>query len=321
MILIDGSFGEGGGQILRSALTLSSITQKPFRIINIRANRKKPGLQPQHLVACHSVRKVCRGKLAGAELLSQELIFEPAEIIGGNYVFDITTAGSVVLVAQTLLPILLFAQKRSKIKILGGTHVMKSPSYDYFERVFLPAVRQFGASVEAKLIRSGYYPKGGGEVTLQINPSSRLHGNSAWELEETGRAVIRLGNLPSHIAKRERQILREANFHNIEIYEEETLSNGNALTAWRGYRGVYILGERGKRAERVAGEAIEELSKEDAPLDSHLADQLLLYAALATGETTYRTSRLTDHLHTNAYVISCFLQREIVLSKNTVTIV
>src|SRR3989338_8509896 len=155
MIEIDGSHGEGGGQVIRTAMSLSAITKKPVRIFNIRAGRPNPGLQAQHLTAAKAMRNVCRGTSEHAELQSSELIFHPGEIVGGRYEFNIGTAGSVTLVAQTLLPILLFAKKESKIKIIGGTHVIRSPSYDYFEKIFLPAITRFGVEANAKIIKPG----------------------------------------------------------------------------------------------------------------------------------------------------------------------
>jgi RNA 3'-terminal phosphate cyclase (ATP) len=319
MLEIDGSVGEGGGQVLRTSLTLSAIMHTPFKMTNIRTNRSPPGLQPQHLMSTLSAQKICNGQLQGAELLSKELTFYPGTIIGGNYNFDIGTAGSTILVLQTLLPILLFAKKKSTITIIGGTHLPKSPSYDYFERIFLPAINRFGVFASVHLIRSGYYPRGGGEVVLSIIPST-LKGCSDWETDQEANAIIRLGKLPSHIAFREQQVLFEANFKQIEIYEEDTLSQGNSLTLWRGFKGMCILGERGKRAEIVASEACRELAQESGSIDVHLADQLLLYAALAKGETHYSTSRFSDHLLTHVYVISKFLHREIILEDLSVTV-
>ncbi|MDD2655606.1 MAG: RNA 3'-terminal phosphate cyclase [Candidatus ainarchaeum sp.] len=171
MIEIDGSHGEGGGQIVRTALTLSALTNTPVRIFNIRAKRDKPGLRPQHLMAAKAVRSVARGTLEGAEENSHELSYTPSGIIGGKYEFNIGTAGSSILVAQTVLPLLLSASKPSEVKITGGTHNPKAPSYDYFDRVFLPALNSMGCSVEAEMLRAGYYPSGGGEIRLKVKPS------------------------------------------------------------------------------------------------------------------------------------------------------
>ncbi|MFH0884317.1 MAG: RNA 3'-terminal phosphate cyclase [Candidatus Micrarchaeota archaeon] len=319
MIEIDGSYGEGGGQIIRTSLTLSAITQKPVRITNIRANRPNPGLQPQHLMACRSVRNVCRGTLYGAEPGSRELSFEPGPIIGGKYEFDIGTAGSVTLVAQTLLPILLGAGKDSELRITGGTHVMKSPGYDYFENVFIPAIRRFGADAECRMLKTGFYPRGGGVIEVKISPS-QLHGNMLWPHEDETQVMIRLSGLPPAIAVREKKIFVQNGIERIRVRQDESLSVGNAVTAWRGCRGAYTLGEKGKRAEIVTQEACDALKAEGKDVDMHLADQLLLYSVLAKGPTSYGTSVISEHLRTNAYVISRFLDRPVRLSDGYVAV-
>ena len=310
MITIDGSHGEGGGQIIRTALTLSAITGKEVEIVKIRANRKPPGLKMQHLTAVRAVRSICRGRLEGAEEGSQTLKFFPGEIIGGKYDFNIITAGSICLVAQTIIPILLCAKKKSTVHITGGTHVLKSPGYDYFEKVFLPAIRAMGVKVDSRLIRSGYYPKGGGEIEITVEPSE-LHGKTGWEKESEIHALIRLGILPLSIGMREKKILLQNNIEDVSIREEKTFSPGNTVTLWRGYNGSYVPGERGNRAEVVAQEALDELNKETGDVDRHLADQLLVYASLADGETSYKTSEITTHLITNADIIKIFLDRKI----------
>lgn len=310
MIEIDGSHGEGGGQIIRTSLTLASVTGKPVSITNIRAGRSRPGLRPQHLMACSSVRKICRGSIEGAELEGTELEFTPGKIVGGRYEFNIGTAGSVTLVAQTVIPILLAASKKSHVRIIGGTHVMKAPGYDYFENVFIPAIKRFGANVESSMIKPGYYPKGGGVIDIEIEPSG-LRGCTYWGADNHVEAIIRLSGLPESIAIREKKIFVQNEIEDIRIRQEEALSVGNAVTAWRGMRGSYVLGEKGKRAEVVAKECLDNLLAEERDVDMHLADQLLIYAALAEGETSYSTSSISDHLRTNAYVISRFLEREI----------
>lgn len=319
LVEIDGSYGEGGGQIIRTSMTLSAITGRKVNITNIRANRPTLGLRPQHLTACKAVRKVCRGTLSHAEVGSTELSFEPGPIVGGRYEFNIGTAGSVTLVAQTLIPILLKASKPSELKIIGGTHVMKSPGYDYFEQVFLPALSRFGPEVESKLVRPGYYPKGGGEIELKVKPSP-LHGNQSWLQDEHVTVMIRIANLPVAIAMREKKVFLENDITHVMVREEQALSPGNAVTAWKGFRGAYSLGEKGKRAEIVAKEAIDAISKEKADVDIHLADQLLLYAALADGPSSYSTTEITEHLKTNAYVISRFLDREVDLDEGKIRI-
>jgi len=339
MIHIDGSHGEGGGQIIRTSLSLSAITGKEVSIDNIRAGRPNPGLAAQHLMAAKAVRKVCRGTLEGAELGSRQLVFHPGEIVGGRYEFNIGTAGSATLVAQTVIPILLQAKKESYIRIIGGTHVMKSPGYDYFEKVFIPAIRHMGADLESKMLRPGYYPKGGGEIELNIRPSD-LHGATEWQ--KTGRieVIIRNTNLPLSIAMREKKIFLQNDIEEVYIRETENpelgtgpterssvahgterRSIGNAVTAWSGFRGSYALGQKGKRAEVVGEEAYEGIMKEmDSDVDRHLADQLLIYAALAQGKTSFKTSQITGHFKTNAEIIKRFVDRDIDVEGSQVTI-
>lgn len=319
MIMIDGSKGEGGGQIIRTSLTLSAITKKPVMISNIRAGRPNPGLQMQHLTCAKSVRSICRGTLEKAEKESTGLVFNPGPVVGGRYEFNIGTAGSVTLVAQTILPILLQASKKSSVRITGGTHVMKSPGYDYFEHVFIPAIQMLGAKVDCKMIKAGYYPKGGGAMEINIEPS-KLEGCTSWSSDETVRAAIRIAGLPESIAIREKKIFVQEDIYKVFIRNDESLSVGNAVTAWKGFRGSYVLGEKGKRAEIVAKEALDSLMAETGDVDYHLADQLLIYAALAEGETSYTTSRISNHLRTNAYVISQFLDREIRIEENRISI-
>lgn len=319
MITIDGSYGEGGGQIIRTSLTLSAITGKAVKITDIRANRKPPGLKMQHLTAVKAVRNICRGTLEGAEVGSRTLVFEPGKIVGGRYDFNIGTAGCVTLVAQTILPILLIADKKSEVRIRGGTHVLKSPGYDYFENVFIPAIKHMGAKVESRMLKPGYYPKGGGEIELLVEPS-KLKGTESWPSEEHVKALIRVANLPLSIAMREKKVLLENNIEDVAIREEKTFSPGNAVTLWKGLKGSYVIGEKGKRAEVVAKEAVDELAAETGDLDKHLADQMLIYGVLAEGKTGFRTSEITNHFRTNAYIISHFVERKIEHSDNEVSI-
>ncbi|MBU0590971.1 RNA 3'-phosphate cyclase [Candidatus Micrarchaeota archaeon] len=310
MIEIDGSHGEGGGQIIRTSLTLSAITQKPVTISNIRAKRPNPGLQMQHLTCAKAVRSICRGTLEDAELKSTKLIFHPGEIVGGKYEFNIGTAGSVTLVAQTIIPILLQSEKKSNVRIIGGTHVMKSPGYDYFEKVFVPAIHKFGVKIETRMLKTGYYPKGGGMIEFEIEPSE-LYGCTDWPQEDKIKAIIRIAGLPMDITVREKKIFVQEDICDVFIRQDETLSVGNAVTAWNGYRGSYVLGEKGKRAEVVAQESLDELKKETKDVDKHLADQLLIYAALAKGESRFETYEITEHFRTNTAIIGKFVERKI----------
>ncbi len=310
MIRIEGSRGEGGGQIIRSALSMSAITGNSIHIINVRARRNPPGLKNQHLAAARLIRKICRGRLESDHPGSTELKYIPGKIVGGRYDFDIGTAGSVTLLAQSIIPVLLMADKKSEVILKGGTHVLHSPGYDYFSKVFIPAIRHMGADVESELVKPGYYPKGGGTIKLRIRPST-LEGRERWQAQEREKAIIRIANLPLSIAMREKKILVDAGMEDIKIHEDQALSPGNVVTLWKGLKGSYVPGEKGKRAEMVAKEAIRELRGESGDVDKHLADQLLIYAALAKGTTRYDTSKITDHFTTNSEIISRFVDLKI----------
>jgi len=306
MLEIDGSIGEGGGQIVRTSLTLSALTGTPIIIRNIRAGRNPPGLKPQHTTAAKAVRSICRGTLEGAEVGSTTLGYTPGKIYGGKYEFNIGTAGSVILLAQTILPILFSASKPSKIEILGGTDVPKAPTYDYFERVFVPALSLFGLKLKCTLDKAGYFPRGGGRITLEVNPGT-AQPVSYWPRESHLRAVIALTGLPVGIAMREKKILLTNNIEEVYIRERKALDPGNSLLLYRGLVGASVLGKKGLRAEEVSRVAIASLEEEgDVDVDHLLADQLLIYAALA-GKTSFKTSRVSKHTETNMHNIEKFL--------------
>ena len=310
MITLDGTFGEGGGQIIRTAMSLAAITKNSLTIHNIRAKRPKPGLMAQHITACHAISSLCQGRLIGAALHSETLTFHPGNIKGGEYEFKISTAGSTILVAQCIIPPLLIADKPSHVLISGGTHIIKSPGYDYFKHVFIPAIQHLGAKVSAKLLKPGFFPKGGGLIELTIEPST-LIAQTKWSFENDSHAIIRLSKLPSHIALREQEVLAQRHINDITIDDTPATSPGNVITLWHGYNGVNLIGEQGTPAEVVAKQAVDELSQENAAIDRHLADQLLIYAAIAKGATQYQTSLCSEHLRTNAEIIKQFIPKKI----------
>jgi len=319
MLEIDGSLGEGGGQIVRTSLTLSALTNMPITIRNIRAGRAPPGLKPQHVAAARAVRSICRGKLEGAQEGSTTLTYVPGEIYGGKYEFDIGTAGSMILLAQTILPLLFAATKKSSILIRGGSDVPKAPGYDYFERVFLQALSLFGLRVSANLNRAGYFPKGGGELSLEVEPASPKPV-TYWPRESRIRGVIGLSGLPMGIAMREKKVLLNNNIEEVYIREREALGPGNSLLLYRGLVGTSVLGKKGLRAEEVSKLAISQLEAEgDVDVDSHLADQLLIYAALAQ-KTSFKTSRVSKHTETNMKKIEKFLGKCFSANENTITV-
>ncbi|OIO21300.1 RNA 3'-phosphate cyclase [Candidatus Micrarchaeota archaeon CG11_big_fil_rev_8_21_14_0_20_47_5] len=318
MIEIDGSIGEGGGQIMRTALSLSCILQLPVSISNIRANRPKPGMAAQHLEVANSLAKICDAKMQGAELGSTAMSFEPGEVRGGNHTFNIPTAGSAVLLSQAVLPVLFFADKVSKVSIKGGTHVSFSPTFEYFKYVFLPAIGKIGARAEAQIIKYGFYPTGGGEISLDINPSR--HFSPLFLSEPSGEipsALIISSSLPGHVAEREKHELLKA-FPKVkaETLEVSASCPGNAITIFSGSAGACAVGRRGVSAEKVAQEALTSFqASQGFGADTHLADQLLLYCSLAGGKSEIRTPKITSHTKTNINIIGKFLTQAKVAQK------
>ncbi|HUU41850.1 MAG TPA: RNA 3'-terminal phosphate cyclase [Desulfatiglandales bacterium] len=318
---IDGRYGEGGGQVLRTALTLSALFKTRMHISHIRSNRKKPGLRPQHLLAVTALAAITGAKVEGAKVDSQKLIFTPGEIKAGNYRFQIGTAGSTGLVMQTIIPVLLFGKAPSRVEISGGTHVPWSPSFHYIEAVFLPALRKMGADVSIDIDKWGWYPKGGGNIRALIKNVGEL---KAINLTNRGKLLdlymlSAVSNLPLHIAERQRdqamkQIGRLGVSPRVSIENAPSIGQGTVLflaAQFEGSRvGFFSLGKKGKRAEEVADETCNEfltfLDSKDV-IDMHLADQLVLYMALAQGNSTFIAEDLSKHLLTNIWVIEHFL--------------
>lgn len=318
MLTLDGAQGEGGGQIVRSALSLSLCTGIPFRIDNIRANRAKPGLARQHLTAVRAAAQISGARTCGAQLGSTRLDFEPRAVRPGEYRFDVGTAGSTTLVYQTVLPALLSAAAPSRLTLTGGTHNPLAPPFEFIAGAFNPLIERMGPRLSVAMQRPGFYPAGGGEWTVTITPAAGL---IPFELPTRGQArriaaKVLLSGLPRHIAERELHVLR-SDFDlapdDCEIDEQHVLCPGNAVLLTLGFDDVTevvsALGERGKPAETVAAEAIAEARdylRHDAPVGPHLADQLLLPLALADGGA-FRTAPLTLHAQTNMAVIEQFL--------------
>ncbi len=336
MVVIDGSYGEGGGQILRTSLTLSALTGRPVRVEKIRAGRRNPGLQAQHLTGVLATARICDADLEGSRLGSTTLTFTPRRPPQpGDYRFDVAeqrkggSAGSVALVLHTLILPLAWAAGESQVTVQGGTHVAWSPPFQHLDQVYLEMLRRLGIHTRARITHYGWYPRGGGEVTLSIrgDPERRP---LPWELIDRGelkrlRGWALSSNLPPHVgermAKRARQILREAGFSpQIEVQRAPSSGTGAALVLVAEcaavVAGFSALGERGKPAEQVAEEACEDLLhwwRSGAAVEMHLADQLLLPLALAQGPSIFTTCRITQHLLTNAWVVGQFLPVEIVV--------
>lgn len=318
VILIDGSLGEGGGQILRTSLALSMITGRPFRIVNIRANRPKPGLRRQHMTAVLAAGAVCGAQIHGAEVDSREVTFIPGKVHGGDYQFDVGSAGSTMLVLQTILPALMMAEEASTIALAGGTHNFGAPPLPFLEKTFLPAIGRIGPEVKLTLERAGFAPRGGGRARVEIVPAKL----TKIELLERGAvqqtmAVASIAGLPRDIAERELKLAaRLLNLKANQLVIDELSAEqgpGNLFTvqveAEQCTTVFTAFGGKGIRAEEVAREACRQATRyldRDVPLDEHLADQLLLPMALAGGGA-FLTTELSLHATTNIETIKRFI--------------
>jgi RNA 3'-terminal phosphate cyclase (ATP) len=319
MTTIDGSQGEGGGQILRTSLALSLLTGQPFRLENIRAGRQKPGLLRQHLTAVEAATTVGAAEVIGATLGSQTLEFRPRGVTPGNYRFAVGTAGSATLVLQTILPPLLTGNGISTLTLEGGTHNPFAPPFDFLARCFVPLIQRMGPTVELELRRPGFFPAGGGKFHARIEPVKRL---KRFDLLERGpirqqRARALISKIPTHVAERELAVVRERLGWREDECNVESVANpvgpGNAVLLEIEAEHVTELftsfGERGRSTEEVAGEACEAARAwlgANVPVDEHLADQLLIPMALAGGGT-FRTVEPSLHSRTNALIIERFL--------------
>jgi RNA 3'-terminal phosphate cyclase (ATP) len=324
-IRIDGSYGEGGGQILRTALSFASVLKKEIQIHNIRRGRKVPGLQPQHLTCVDACRDIADAEVEGNRLQSLSLKFSPKTIKGGDFLFDVAkikgSAGSVSLVLQSILLPLFLAKQSSEVVIKGGTHVPWSPPFSYLQSVFFPTIGKIGCKVKGEIKKWGWYPKGSGEVFFSIDPVEKL---LPLDLLERGRllklsGISAVSNLPISIGKRQRdqtyKILKEKKFSpEIELADAPSIGKGTFLFLVAEFEnslaGFSSLGAIGKRAEKVAEEACQEFLKfiqSDAAVELHLADQLIPYLSLSGGKSAFTVSSVSQHLLTNIWVMKNFL--------------
>ncbi len=330
---IDGAYGEGGGQILRSALALSAILQQPIKVKDIRAGRRNPGLAAQHLTGVNAVADITEAEVKGAEIGSQELTFIPHALKAGDYVFDVAanrpSAGAISLVFQAIALPLAFADATSTVTLRGGTHVSWSPTIHYIQEIFLPHAALFGFQAKISLNKWGWYPKGGGEAVVEIQPISRNEEDEKpvlrhIQLLERGellkiRGISASSNLPQHVAQRQRQQsmrrLRDVSAKiTIELMNAPAIGQGTLVFLKAIFENTSVgfssLGERGKRAEKVADEVCQELKgflSTNAAIDRYLADQLIPLMALSESPAAFRTSKITAHLTTNIWVAEQFL--------------
>jgi len=318
LVRIDGSMGEGGGQVLRTALALSLTTRRPLEITRIRAGRQKPGLMRQHLTAVQAAAAVGSAHVKGAEIGSRELRFEPRALRHGSFDFSVGTAGSTTLVLQTILPALALAGGPSTVRLRGGTHNPMAPPFDFLERAFLPLLGRMGAAVDAVLVQPGFYPAGGGECIVTVAPVRRLRPLELLERGEVKRRAARavVSKLSREIAARELAVVSRLlgwEAEKLEAVSVDSAGPGNVLTLEIESGGVTEVftgfGEKGTSAEAVAEKVAREARAYLAagvPVGEHLADQLLLPMALA-GSGAFRTTPLSRHSTTNIEVIRAFL--------------
>ncbi len=328
MIEVDGAIGEGGGAVLRTALALSAVSQRPIHIFNIRAKRTKPGLQPQHLRGVEALAKLTNARTDGVKLNSTELIFEPTAIEGGRYHIRIGTAGSTALVLQILMPAAAFARKRVEAEITGGTDNPRAPSVDFLKNITLPTLKKMGYLGEVECIKRGHYPRGGGIVRARIDPVEKLQALALTDPGEVANisGLAHCVRLPADIATRmahaASKALIEAGYSKVQIKTETYhptkdphLGPGTGITLWAETEGGAVLGasslgERGVPAEQVGREAARSLVRQlqtGCAVDRHLTDQLIPYLALAEGASEFTSAELTSHTLTNIALVEQIL--------------
>ena len=323
MIEIDGSYGEGGGQLVRTAVALSAVTGTAIHIVHARAKRGNPGLAPQHLAAVRAVAEVCAADTEGLELRTLSFTFSPRKLKGGNYRFDIGTAGSVTLVLQALMPALLASGEAARVVVTGGTDIWQAPPADYLAEVMGRHLARMGAPLRFGIARRGYYPRGGGEITVEIAPG-RLR-----PLNLTAPGALRrldgaahVANLPAHIAERMRDAMlaalgpaaRGARIETRVLGGGAAIGRGGAIAAWAetehsvlGAARVARLGVRAETLGEAAGRELRADLEAGATADVHAADQLLVYLALAGGESWFTAREVTSHAETAMWLIGRFL--------------
>jgi RNA 3'-phosphate cyclase len=334
MIEIDGSYGEGGGQILRTAVSLSALTMKAVRITNIRAGRPKPGLQKQHIAGIKVTGKIVNAEIKGLTVGSTCVEFVPHERQGGTIIYDVGTAGSISLVLQAALLPAILSPDRISFRLKGGTDVKWSPPVDYMREVFAHTLKYLGPNIKILQKKRGHYPKGGGEVICDVTPVRDVNALEAVKLGNLNRigGISHCVRLPDHVAERQATAAEDVIFKRLNIHAKITresydksddphLGPGSGIVVWaeseHGIRmGTDALGERGKTAESVGNEAATQLVPEvlsGFAIDSHLCDMLIPYLAIAPDNSRIGVTKVTSHLATNIWVVEKLLGAEIEL--------
>ncbi len=311
MFTIDGSYLEGGGQILRLAVAVSAISGTPVTVTRIRENRPNPGLAPQHVSAVHAVARVCDAEYQGLSHRSREITFSPDRLRRADITVDPGTAGSIPLILQAWLPVALHVG--GSITVAGGTEVAWSPTIDYLDHVFAPPLRRAGASIDIEVLERGYYPRGGGRVRVRVRPG-HLAPITVPEVEPICGIVSCSSGLPEHVVERQAAAARGVLEKDLDLPCTVTLDHrkggagvGSSVTAWSGAKGAIALGKRGLPAEvvgRTAARTLVEECRNPGTVDVHLADQLLIYLACYGGE--YSTHTLSMHAKTACWLLSEF---------------
>ncbi|UNQ74177.1 RNA 3'-terminal phosphate cyclase [Infirmifilum sp. NZ] len=336
MIEVDGSFGEGGGQLLRYSVALAALLGEELRVFNIRAKRDNPGLRPQHMAAVKFIAQLAKAQVEGLHVGSTEILFRPSRkrLEGGTYSVYIGTAGSITLFLQATLPVLLAAKGSVVLEVRGGTSVRWSPPYYYFENVLLPLFSKVGVNASSKLVRHGFYPEGGGIVRVTTYPSYPLSPLKLVRSDKVGliEGISYVGNLPCSIASRQaisaKSSLEKMGYHVGEIRldcDTPSVGRGTGIVLWakvgEGIVGGDSIGEKGKPAEVVGAEAAEALYKSlrlGVPVDPHASDNLAIYLSLADGESFFETSEVTLHLETALELCKQILGSEYYIEKSSI---
>ncbi|MHA1839436.1 MAG: RNA 3'-terminal phosphate cyclase [Candidatus Ranarchaeia archaeon] len=344
MITIDGAMGEAGGQILRTAMAIAAVRQRPIKIINIRAKRHPPGLKQQHLEAVKAITNMTRGETQGMYLGSETIVYFPGALRGGDFSIPIKTAGAISLVIQAILPVMAFSTKTSTVTITGGTDVKWAPPIDYVRYIFLYYLSGLGLDNSFRVICRGYYPKGGGKVFLKVKAPTDLkpfHLTSTGQLRKIS-GISHCRRLPAHVAKRQAEAaekeLIKAGLGDVDIKINIETSNsdsytsigpGSGITLWAEYNsGARVagdaLGSKGVPAEKVGVEAAKQLIKElraNAPIDSHMADMLIPWAAIIGNHSIFRTRALSSHSRTGIALVKKLTNREITITEEAGSVI